>query len=71
VADSAYATEEYQSKRGWGHGTFDICMVMAVKADVKTLGFTHHEPLRSDDDLDRIFRSLKECPQQGTPVLNT
>lgn len=55
VADSAYTPEEYQTKKGWGHGTFDSCIQLAKDAGAKVLYCTHHEPTRSDDDLEKVF----------------
>ena len=55
VADSSYTPDEYQSKKGWGHGTFDSCIQLACEAEAKILYCTHHEPTRSDDDLERVF----------------
>lgn len=65
IADSAYTTEDYKMKKGWGHGTFDSCVDMATKAGVKKLYFTHHEPMRSDDELEGIYKEVlnkyKDC----------
>jgi phosphoribosyl 1,2-cyclic phosphodiesterase len=55
VADSAYTIEEYPMKKGWGHGTFDSCIQLAGAAEAKILFCTHHEPTRSDDDLEQAF----------------
>jgi phosphoribosyl 1,2-cyclic phosphodiesterase len=55
VVDSAYTIEEYPSKKGWGHGTFDSSIQLARDAGVKKLYCTHHEPTRSDDDLEKVF----------------
>jgi phosphoribosyl 1,2-cyclic phosphodiesterase len=55
VADSAYTLDEYSSKKGWGHGTFDSCIELAKDAKVKVLYCTHHEPTRSDDELEKVF----------------
>ncbi|MGV8933325.1 MAG: MBL fold metallo-hydrolase [Gallionellaceae bacterium] len=55
IADSSYTLSEYPSKKGWGHGTFDSCIEMATAAGVKKLYCTHHEPTRSDDDLEKVF----------------
>ncbi|MBI1174633.1 MAG: MBL fold metallo-hydrolase [Sideroxydans sp.] len=55
IADSSYTIEEYPSKKGWGHGTFDSCIQLALEAGVKVLYCTHHEPTRSDDELERVF----------------
>lgn len=55
IADSSYTTGEYPSKKGWGHGTFDSCIELAQAAGAKILYCTHHEPTRSDDDLEKVF----------------
>jgi phosphoribosyl 1,2-cyclic phosphodiesterase len=55
IADSAYTIEEYPAKKGWGHGTFDGCIELAQAAGAKILYCTHHEPTRSDDDLEKVF----------------
>lgn len=55
IADSSYTIAEYPSKKGWGHGTFDSCIELARAAGVKILYCTHHEPTRSDDDLEKVF----------------
>ena len=55
IADSSYTPEEYLTKKGWGHGTFDSCISMALDAGAKLLYCTHHEPTRSDDELERVF----------------
>ena len=55
ICDAAYTLAEYPPKIGWGHGTFDHAIAMARKLGVKQLICTHHEPTRSDDDLERVF----------------
>lgn len=55
IADSSYTQEEYQSKKGWGHGTFDSCIQLAKDAGAKVLYCTHHEPTRSDNELEKVF----------------
>ncbi len=55
IADSSYTIAEYPSKKGWGHGTFDSCIELAYAAGAKILYCTHHEPTRSDDDLEKVF----------------
>jgi len=58
VADSSYTVEEYKTKVGWGHGTFTSSLSMGRKVKAKRLAFTHHEPTRTDNDLDVIFERL-------------
>ncbi len=56
IADASYTAREYPAKKGWGHGTFDSCMQMAEAAGAGQLFLTHHEPTRSDDELEAVFR---------------
>lgn len=55
IADASYTNAEYPSKKGWGHGTFDSCIELAKASGAKILYCTHHEPTRSDDDLEKVF----------------
>ncbi|AKU24426.1 MBL fold metallo-hydrolase [Massilia sp. MB5] len=58
IVDSSYTREEYPSKRGWGHGTFDAALAMAIRTGAKVLYCTHHEPTRSDDELEAVFAEV-------------
>ena len=55
IADCSYTAAEYPAKIGWGHGTLEANIAWARKLGVKTLVCTHHEPTRSDDELERVF----------------
>ncbi|MBP7603666.1 MAG: MBL fold metallo-hydrolase [Spirochaetes bacterium] len=54
VADSQYVPAEYGSHKGWGHSHTHHVVNLALKAKVKHLFFFHHEPLRTDAELDRL-----------------
>ncbi|MDH4449518.1 MAG: MBL fold metallo-hydrolase [Rhodoferax sp.] len=56
IADASYTDEEYRGKQGWGHGTFTSSIATARAAGARTLFCTHHEPTRSDDALESVFR---------------
>jgi phosphoribosyl 1,2-cyclic phosphodiesterase len=58
IIDSSYTREEYPSKRGWGHGTFDSAIDTALRVGAKQLICTHHEPTRSDDALEAVFAEV-------------
>lgn len=66
IADAAYTALEYPAKKGWGHGSHDSCIEMAKNAGAKALCLTHHEPLRSDDELDGIQNRL--AAKGGLPI---
>jgi phosphoribosyl 1,2-cyclic phosphodiesterase len=55
VHDSTYTAEEYIRHRGWGHSTYDEAVQLALDAGVKQLILFHHNPDRSDDDVDRCL----------------
>jgi len=54
ICDSQYNDEEYEIKRGWGHSRWKDTVKLAVQAEVERLALFHHEPVRSDEDLDRV-----------------
>lgn len=58
IVDSSYTDVEYEKKIGWGHGTYGTALALARQAKAKKLFFTHHEPTRSDDELETIFQTV-------------
>ena len=58
IVDCSYTRDEYPAKRGWGHGTFDSAFAMALRVGARTLYCTHHEPTRSDDELEAAFADV-------------
>ena len=58
VIDSSYTAEEYISKKGWGHGSYDSAIKHASLANAKKLYLTHHEPTRTDTQLEQIHQEL-------------
>ena len=59
ITDSMYTAEEYPAKIGWGHGSFQSCIEMAERVNAGKIVLTHHEPCRTDEDLDAIFDRLQ------------
>ena len=60
IVDCSYTREEYPAKQGWGHGTFDAAFDTALRVGAKVLYCTHHEPTRSDDELEAAFADVME-----------
>ncbi|WP_296948211.1 MBL fold metallo-hydrolase [uncultured Massilia sp.] len=58
VVDCSYTVEEYPSRQGWGHGTYDAAIALALRVGARALYCTHHEPTRSDDDLEAVFAEV-------------
>ncbi|MDP3031420.1 MAG: MBL fold metallo-hydrolase [Rhodocyclaceae bacterium] len=70
ICDAAYTLAEYPPKIGWGHGTFDHAINFAQRIGAKRLMCTHHEPTRSDDELERVFaEAMSRHPEPGCEVM--
>jgi len=54
IHDSQYSTSEYKKYVGWGHSTYKYAITQALKANVKNLALFHHDPNRTDKQLDNI-----------------
>jgi len=54
VHDGQYTAEEYEKFRGWGHSTWQQAVEVAIRAKVKNLIITHHDPDHNDDFLDAM-----------------
>ena len=65
VHDSQYTEEEYQSKVGWGHSTFEHAIASANRAGVKKLILFHHDPDRTDDQIDELAKTYCEPGKYG------
>ncbi|MBN2301352.1 MAG: MBL fold metallo-hydrolase [Lentisphaerae bacterium] len=60
IFDTQYTPAEIEKKRGWGHSTWEVATDIARAADIQQLVMTHHEPKRTDDELDRIVDQVRE-----------
>ncbi|PKN62177.1 MAG: MBL fold metallo-hydrolase [Deltaproteobacteria bacterium HGW-Deltaproteobacteria-15] len=58
--DAQYTDQEYMRARGWGHSTFGEAVDLALEARVKCLVLFHHDPDRTDEDLDRQVQWCRE-----------
>ena len=68
--DAQFTDEEYIERKGWGHSCYKDAFNLAVKAGVKRLGFFHHDPDRSDDELDRIVKDYVEKAKSISPGMS-
>lgn len=54
IHDSQYTHADMPLKRGWGHSIIDEVLRLGAIAEPRTLALYHHDPDRTDDDLDAI-----------------
>src|SRR5262249_7716870 len=55
VQDAPYTPEEYAARHGWGHGSTDYVVDVALAAGVRRVALFHHEPTHADEAIDRIL----------------
>ena len=68
IHDTQYTQEEYEAgKIGWGHSSFDQAIAAARRARVKRLALFHHEPLRTDAQMDDLARMYCTGGGNGEP----
>jgi phosphoribosyl 1,2-cyclic phosphodiesterase len=60
IHDSQYTPAEFERKRDWGHCTLEYALLVARTAGARQLVLFHHDPSRTDDDLDRLSADLRE-----------
>jgi len=58
--DAQYTPEEYKSRIGWGHSSVDYTYNLARDAGVSELVLFHHDPDRTDAELQRILSGLQD-----------
>lgn len=54
IADAQYTDKEYEQRHGWGHSTFDWVYALSKKSNIEKIVFFHHDPSRTDLELDEI-----------------
>ncbi len=54
VHDAQYLGSEYGDHVGWGHSTVEYVIDLARRAEVRTVALFHHDPNRTDEQVDRI-----------------
>ncbi len=57
--DAMFNQEDYVCYQGWGHSTWEKAVELANVASVRTPVIFHHDPRRTDDELDAIGEAAR------------
>ena len=69
IHDAQYLEEDMPEKSGWGHSTVERVCDLAAEAEVAHLVLFHHDPNRTDDELDAIQNLARNrLAQLGSPA---
>ena len=54
IHDAQYLLQDWEAKSHWGHCTVDYAIDVAVSSGAKALALFHHDPSRTDPEVDRL-----------------
>jgi len=67
--DAQYTQKEYiRGRKGWGHTSMEWAINAAARARVKKLVLIHHDPERTDDQLDELERTYQAAVASRSPA---
>lgn len=67
--DAQYTDADYLKTKTWGHSTYKETLKLAIDARVKKLGLFHHDPDRTDTEIDLIVAELQQSArEQGSEL---
>ena len=67
IHDAMYLDDEKEKIHGWGHSLISEALQLAVDAQVKHLILFHHDPSRTDTQLDEIGKQAKQWMNENCP----
>jgi phosphoribosyl 1,2-cyclic phosphodiesterase len=68
IHDSQYTTDEFAGRADFGHSSIDYTIGLAREAGARRLALFHHDPRRTDDQLDGIMAGLNGSVPAGLDV---
>jgi phosphoribosyl 1,2-cyclic phosphodiesterase len=60
IHDAQYLPADMAERRGWGHSTYVEAVTLAQEAGVHNLILTHHDPSRSDAEVEKIIEMARQ-----------
>ncbi|RLB34825.1 MAG: MBL fold metallo-hydrolase [Deltaproteobacteria bacterium] len=69
VHDAQYTPEEFSARRGWGHSNFEDALELALRAGVRKLLLFHHDPTRTDKELEAIEQRCRKIVKDRDSTL--
>ncbi|MBI4351011.1 MAG: response regulator [Elusimicrobia bacterium] len=60
IMEAQYTEQEYSTRKGWGHGTYEDAAALAAAAGVKSLALFHHDPSHTDEIMDANVKACRD-----------
>lgn len=67
IHDAQHTVEEFPRLAGFGHSSVDYAVDLGARAEAGTVALFHHDPDRTDDEIDAIVASFADRP--GPPLV--
>ncbi len=68
IHDAQYTGKEYLDHLGWGHSSYEYAINSSHKARVKKLILTHHDPNRTDAELELLEKKCQNSIREKSPL---
>lgn len=66
IQDAQYTEEMYATRTaGFGHGTPEYCVELAIRGEVEMLFLTHHDPMATDVQIEEQVKSARRFAVEG------
>ncbi|MEO6317478.1 MAG: MBL fold metallo-hydrolase [Acidimicrobiales bacterium] len=62
IHDAQHTAAELPTRAGWGHSAADYPVRLAELSGAKAVLLFHHDPTRTDDEIDAIVESFSDAP---------
>ena len=69
IHDAQYTSEERQVALDFGHSTIAYAVALAAETGVRRLALYHHNPFRTDDQIDELLAKAQASAPVGLDVL--
>jgi phosphoribosyl 1,2-cyclic phosphodiesterase len=70
VHDAQYTVEEFNGmRRNWGHCTVEYALLVGLQSRARRLALFHHDPGRTDEQIDELLARGRECARQRLDVV--
>jgi phosphoribosyl 1,2-cyclic phosphodiesterase len=69
VHDAQHTTEELPARAGWGHSAVDYPVALAQRAGSRAVLLFHHDPNRTDAEVDAIVDGFRDAPLPVTAAV--
>lgn len=70
IGDGQYLEDEYKKVVGWGHTTMPLLIEVAYNQGVKQLALFHHDPTRTDKQIDDLWKAYYPRFHDASPPMN-